>query len=78
VTANKNPIYRAPRKSEEGRLNFVAKINELTFDSIIVESKKYRRGVLIFADDVVKRWKNGMSGIITAYSLSHPPTPSPL
>jgi hypothetical protein len=67
VTANKNPIYRAPRESEEGRLNFVAKINELTFDSIIVEGKKYRRGVLIFADGVVKRRKAGLSGIITAY-----------
>jgi hypothetical protein len=67
VTANKNPIYRAPRESEEGRLNFVAKINELTVDSIIVEGKKYRRGVLIFADGVVKRRKAGLSGIITAY-----------
>jgi hypothetical protein len=55
------------RESEEARLNFVAKINELTFDSIIVEGKKYHRGVLIFADGVVKRRKAGLSGIITAY-----------
>lgn len=45
----------------------MAKINELTFDSIIVEGKKYRRRVLIFADGVVKRRKAGLSGIITAY-----------
>ena len=45
----------------------MAKINELTFDSLVVESKKYRRGVLIFADGVVKRRKAGLSGIITAY-----------
>jgi hypothetical protein len=56
-----------PRESEEARLNFVAEINELTFDSIIVEDNKYRRGVLIFADGVVKRRKAGLSGIITAY-----------
>jgi hypothetical protein len=56
-----------PRKSEETRLNFVAEINELTFDSIIVEGKKYRRGVLIFTDGLVNRRKAGLSGIITAY-----------
>ena len=44
----------------------MAKINGLTFDSIIVEGKKYRRGVLIFADGVVKRREAGMSGIIRA------------
>jgi hypothetical protein len=31
-----------PREAEKARLNFVVEINELTFDSIIVEGKKYR------------------------------------
>ena len=56
-----------PRESEEARLNFVARINELTFGSIIVEGKKYGRGVLIFTEGVVKRWKAGLNGIIVAY-----------
>ncbi len=30
-TANKKPTYKAARESEEGELNFVAKIDELTF-----------------------------------------------
>jgi hypothetical protein len=55
------------RESEEARLNLVAEINELTFDSIIVEGKKYQRGILIFADGLVKRRKAGLSGIITVY-----------
>jgi hypothetical protein len=38
----------------------VAKIGELTFGSIIVESKKYHRDVLIFTDGVVKRQKGGL------------------
>jgi hypothetical protein len=38
----------------------VAKTNELAFDSIIVESKKYRRDVPIFADDTVKKRKAGL------------------
>jgi len=37
----------------------VAKIDELTFGSIVVESKKYHRDVLIFADGMVKRRKAG-------------------
>jgi hypothetical protein len=37
----------------------VAKINELTFGSIVVEGKKYRRDVLIFADGTVKKRKGG-------------------
>lgn len=40
-------------------LNFVAKIDELTFGSIVVEGKKYRRDVLIFSDGMVKRRKGG-------------------
>jgi len=32
----------------------VAKIDELTFGSIVVEGKKHRRDVLIFADVTVK------------------------
>ena len=35
----------------------MAKINELTFGSIIVEGKKYRRDVLLFADGMVKKRK---------------------
>jgi len=37
----------------------VAKIDELTFGSIVVEGKKYRRDVLIFTDGVVKKRKGG-------------------
>jgi len=37
----------------------VAKIDELTFGSIIVEGKKYRRDVLIFADGTIKKRKGG-------------------
>lgn len=48
-----------PRESEEARLNFVAEINELTFDSIIVEGKKCRLGVLIFTDSMVSKRKAG-------------------
>jgi hypothetical protein len=40
-------------------LNFVAKIDELTFGSIVVEGKKYRRDVLIFSDGMVKKRKGG-------------------
>jgi len=47
------------RESKEGRLNFVARIDELTFGSIIIEGKKYRRDVLIFADGTVKKRKGG-------------------
>jgi hypothetical protein len=37
----------------------VAKIAEFTFGSIIVEGKKYRRDILIFADGTVKKRKGG-------------------
>jgi len=37
----------------------VAKIDELTFGSIVIEGKKYRREVLIFADGTVKKRKAG-------------------
>jgi hypothetical protein len=37
----------------------VAKIDELIFGSIIVEGKKYRRDILIFADGTVKKRKGG-------------------
>ena len=37
----------------------MAKIDELTFGSIIVEGKKYRRDVLIFDDGTVKKRKGG-------------------
>ena len=37
----------------------MAKIDELTFGSIVVEGKKYRRDVLIFADGMVKKRKGG-------------------
>lgn len=38
---------------------FMAKIDKLSFGSIIIEGKKYRRDVLIFADGTVKRRKGG-------------------
>jgi len=37
----------------------VAKIDELAFGSIVVEGKKYRRDVLIFADGTLKKRKGG-------------------
>ena len=37
----------------------MAKIDELAFGSIIVEGKKYRRDVLIFAHGTVKKRKGG-------------------
>jgi len=37
----------------------VAKIDGLTFGSIVVEGKKYHRDVLIFADGTVKKRKGG-------------------
>jgi len=43
------------RESEEGKLNFVAKIDELTFGFMVVEGKKYRHDVLIFTDGTVKK-----------------------
>jgi hypothetical protein len=38
----------------------VAKIDELIFGSIIVESKKYHQDVLIFTDGTVKKLKGGL------------------
>ena len=38
----------------------MAKIDELTFGSIVVEGKKHSRDVLIFADGTLKRWKAGL------------------
>lgn len=35
----------------------MAKIDELTFGSLVVEGKRYRRDVLIFSDGMVKRQK---------------------
>jgi len=35
----------------------VAKIDRVTFGSILIDGKKYRRDVLIFTDGVVKRRK---------------------
>lgn len=37
----------------------MAKIDELTFGSMIVEGKRYRRDVLIFTDGTVKKRKGG-------------------
>lgn len=37
----------------------MAKIDEFTFGSIVVEGKKYRRDVLIFADSTIKKRKGG-------------------
>lgn len=41
----------------------MAKIDELTFGSIVVEGKKYRRDVLIFADGTVKKRKGGLHAV---------------
>ncbi len=38
----------------------MAKIDELAFGSIVIEGKKYRRDVLIFADGMVKKRKTGL------------------
>jgi len=37
----------------------VAKIDELTFGSIVIEGRKYRRDVLIFVDGTVKNRRGG-------------------
>jgi hypothetical protein len=37
----------------------VAKIDKLSFGSIVIDGKKYRRDVLIFADGTVKKRKGG-------------------
>ena len=37
----------------------MAKIREFTFGSIVVEGKKYRRDILIFADGTVKKRRGG-------------------
>jgi hypothetical protein len=52
-------IWRAARESKDGGLNFVAKIEELTFGSIVVEAKEHRRDVLIFTDSTVSKSKAG-------------------
>jgi hypothetical protein len=56
---NGKPICKARGKSEGRSLNLVAKIDGLTFGSIIVEGRKYRRDILIFADGTVKKRKGG-------------------
>ncbi|NWF77371.1 MAG: hypothetical protein HXY36_02055 [Chloroflexi bacterium] len=38
----------------------MARIDELTFGSIVVEGKKYRRDILIFADGTVKKRKGSL------------------
>lgn len=37
----------------------MAKIDELSFGSVVIEEGKYRRDVLIFADDTVRNKKGG-------------------
>ena len=37
----------------------MAKIDELTFGSIVIESKKYSRDILIFVDGTVRKRKGG-------------------
>ena len=37
----------------------MAKIDELIFGSIVVEGKKYRRDILLFADGTVKKRRGG-------------------
>jgi len=37
----------------------VARVDELTFGSIVIEGKKYRRDILIFTDGTVKKRKGG-------------------
>lgn len=37
----------------------MAKIDELTFGSIVIEGRKYRRDVLIFVDGTVKKRRGG-------------------
>jgi len=42
-------------KSKERRVNFVTKIDELTFGSIIVEDKNYRQYVLLLVNGTMKK-----------------------
>ena len=37
----------------------MVKLDELNFGSIVVESRKYRRDILIFADGMIKKQKGG-------------------
>jgi hypothetical protein len=48
----------------------VAKIDEFTFGSIVVEGKKYRRDVLIFADGTVKKRKGGLDAVARLNELA--------
>jgi hypothetical protein len=57
--ANRKPIYKIRRESRGRRLDFVARIDELPFGSVVVEGKKYRRDILIFSDGTVKKRKGG-------------------
>jgi hypothetical protein len=56
---NKKLIYKIRRESRGRRLDFVARIDELTFGSLVVEGKKYRRDILVFADGTVRKRKGG-------------------
>lgn len=39
--------------------DFMAKIDKLSFGSIVINGKKYGRDVLVLADDTVKKRKGG-------------------
>jgi hypothetical protein len=62
------------RESKEGRLNFVAKIDELSFGSIVVGGRKYCRDILIFVDGTAKRRIGGFL-MFGTYWCSHHMTP---
>jgi len=50
---NVNLIYRVRKSQRKRKPNFIAKIVELTFGSIVVAGKKYRRDILIVPDGTV-------------------------
>ena len=50
-------------------MNFVAKIDELTFGSIVIEGKKHRRDVLIFADGTVNKAGYGKESELTGSAI---------
>jgi len=41
----------------------VAKIDDLTFGSVLVEGKKHHRDILIFADGIVNKRKSGLDAV---------------
>ena len=59
----KADLHSKMKNQREGGQDLVAKIDELSFGSIVIEGRKYRRDVLIFADGTVKKRRGGFLGL---------------